>query len=32
MNFANFREDLLRIDSIEGIRKSIKKEEENFRV
>jgi mannitol/fructose-specific phosphotransferase system IIA component (Ntr-type) len=30
MNFANFREDLLRIDSIEGIRKSIKKEEENF--
>jgi len=32
MNFATFRENLLRIDSIEGIRKSIKKEEESFRV
>lgn len=32
MNFTTFRENLLRIDSIEGIRKSIKKEEESFRV
>lgn len=32
MNFTTFRENLLRIDSIEGIRKSIKKEEESFKV
>ena len=31
MNFATFRENLLRINSIEGIRKLIKKEEESFK-
>jgi mannitol/fructose-specific phosphotransferase system IIA component (Ntr-type) len=32
MNFITFRENLLRINSIEGIRKLIKKEEESFKV
>ncbi len=30
MNFTTFRENLLSMDSIEGIRKLIKKEEESF--
>ena len=30
MNFTTFRENLLSVDSIEGIRKLIKKEEESF--
>ena len=32
MNFATFRENILRVDSMEGIRKLIKKEEESFKV
>ena len=32
MNFETFRENILRIDSMEGIRKLIKKEEESFKV
>ncbi len=30
MNFTTFRENLLNVDSIEGIRKLIKREEESF--
>jgi mannitol/fructose-specific phosphotransferase system IIA component (Ntr-type) len=32
MNFSTFRENILRVDSMEGIRKLIKKEEESFKV
>jgi hypothetical protein len=32
MNFETIRENILRIDSMEGIRKLIKKEEESFKV